>query len=111
MKNELQVAYCGLYCGNCFIKNSDVADKAKALTDTLDEVDFERYADGFANVNDALKPLSNYTDFREALRSLKALRCEHTCKQGGGSTSCGIRKCCVGKQIDGCWLCTICLLA
>lgn len=105
MQNEVQVAYCGLYCGDCFIKNSDVADKAKALADRLNEVHFERYANGFANVNSEFKPLLNYNGFYDALHSLNELRCEYACKQGGGSPSCKIRKCCEAKQIDGCWLC------
>ncbi|RLC58086.1 MAG: hypothetical protein DRH89_01965 [Candidatus Cloacimonadota bacterium] len=33
------------------------------------------------------------------------LRCRKTCRNGGENLFCKIRKCCLKKEIEGCWEC------
>lgn len=101
----LSISYCGLYCGNCFIRAGEIAELAKKLSNKLKESEFEKCAIGLSKIIKEFKPLSHYKDFYKALCSLDGLRCEKICKQGGGTTSCKIRECCINKEIDGCWLC------
>jgi hypothetical protein len=110
-KNEMTrkelslISYCGLYCGDCFIRVGKIADSAKQLSNELKKYKFEKYATGLSKVMKEFKPLYNYEKFYKTLRSLDGLRCEKTCRQNGGTTSCRIRECCINKGIDGCWLC------
>ena len=105
MKDKLLISYCGLYCGDCFIRKCEIADLAKELSEKLNQVHFEQYAEGLSNIISEFKPLSPYKKFFNALCSLDGLRCQKYCKQGGGSTSCKIRICCQKKNIEGCWQC------
>lgn len=99
------IAYCGLYCGDCFIRIGKIANLAKKLSNELKKVEFEKHAKGLSKLIKEFKPLSHYEKFYKALCSLDSLQCEKTCKQGGGTTSCRIRECCISKGIDGCWIC------
>jgi len=105
-KKEISsISYCGLYCGDCFIRVGKIAELAKKLSNELKVPKFEKYAMGLSKVIKEFKPLSHYKEFYKALCSLDGLRCEKICRQGGGTTSCKIRECCTDKGIDGCWLC------
>ena len=99
------ISYCGLYCGDCFIRVRKIADLAKQLSNELKECKFEKHAKGLSRLIKEFKPLSHYEKFYKALCSLEGLRCEKSCKQRGGTTSCKVRECCINKGIDGCWLC------
>ena len=39
-QNKHYIAYCGIYCGDCFIFKSEKADLAKELMEKFKEVDF-----------------------------------------------------------------------
>ena len=105
MSDDDLVAYCGLYCGDCNIRKGEIANLAKQLMDKLDEAHFEQEARGLAQMIDEMKALSYYEEFHDVLCALDKYRCSSVCKQGGGTQSCLIRKCCVQKRIEGCWLC------
>ena len=104
-QDESLVAYCGLYCGDCMIFKGEIADLAKELLDKFKESDFERVAHGLSELSSEFKALSHYQQCYETLCAMDVLRCHQICKQGGGSTSCKIRDCCIKKGIEGCWLC------
>ena len=98
------VAYCGLYCGECFAHKGTIADLARDLRKELRQAKFERTADFLASVP-FFKAFENYSQCYEVLGSMVKFRCKHTCKGGGGPPFCKMRKCCQKKGINGCWQC------
>ncbi len=100
------ISYCALYCGNCFIRMGRIADLSQQLLREFEMVEFSRWAGELSRLVPEMKPFENY---RECIGVLKAwdcgMRCVNYCKEGGGSGSCKIRKCCVERKLDGCWEC------
>ena len=94
------VAYCGLYCGDCFSYKGNVADLARDLRKELRQAKFERIAEGIP-----FEEFKHYKECYEVLGALVRLRCKNACKGGGGPPFCKMRKCCQKKGIDGCWEC------
>ena len=105
-QEENLVAYCGLHCGDCVIYGEGVANLSKGLLNKLEQSQFYRLATGLSKMFKQLKPLENYGEFCAVLAALDQVRCHWICGQGGGTTGCRIRSCCVDKNIDGCWLCS-----
>lgn len=103
MGNEELVAYCGLYCGDCFGCKGKIASLANELNKELKEVNFKKNADFFAEIPE-FKTFKNYDSFVELLETLEKLKCDG-CRSGGGPPFCEIRKCCGEKGIKGCWEC------
>ncbi|MDH4212021.1 MAG: DUF3795 domain-containing protein [candidate division WOR-3 bacterium] len=101
-ENKNLVAYCGLYCGDCFIFQGKIADLARDLRKELRRSKFSRFA---SMISRYFKPYKNYDTTYEVLGMMVRLRCKRTCHNGGGPPSCKIRSCCVKKEIDGCWKC------
>ncbi len=92
MKRDVKlVAYCGLYCPKCY--KMVVSQAAESLKDALENTHI------CGSVNDAS------AQFKAELSNLVSLRCPKVCKEGGGKQTCEIRKCCVGKHLNGCWEC------
>ncbi len=89
--NSYQVAYCGLYCPKCY--KMVVSNAAESLKNALENTHI------CGSIND---PSSQ---FKEELNNLVLLRCPKLCKEGGGNPDCIIRKCCIKKNIPGCWDC------
>lgn len=85
------VAYCGLYCPKCY--KMVVSDAAEFLKNALENT----HICGSAN--------SPSAQFKSELNNLISLRCPKVCKAGGGNSNCAIRKCCLKKNIAGCWDC------
>jgi hypothetical protein len=100
--NERLVAYCGLYCGDCFMRDGTVADMARDLRKKLREVEFGRVARALSGF---LKPLAEYDKCYAALGSMVRLRCRRPCTEGGGNPQCRIRLCVRRKGLRGCWEC------
>lgn len=98
-KKEL-IAYCGLYCGDCFGYKGKIADLARDLRKELRQEKFDIIVKGIP-----FKAFKNYKECYEVLGALVRLRCKNTCRGGGGNPFCKIRKCCQKKNIDGCWAC------
>ncbi len=93
------IAYCGLYCGDCFAYKGKIADLARDLRKELRQEKFDIIVKGIP-----FKAFKNYKECYDVLGALVRLRCKNTCR-GGGNPFCKIRKCCQKKNIDGCWEC------
>ncbi len=85
------VAYCGLFCPRCY--KMVVSEAAKILKNALE------------NTHICGSPNEPSIQFKEELNKLVGLRCPKLCKEGGGNPNCTIRKCCIKKNIAGCWEC------
>jgi len=99
------VAYCGLNCQDCHGFKGRISDLARDLRKELRE---ERY-DKFARMISAHgfgRALGKYDECYQALGAMVKFRCKKGCRDGGGSPYCEIRKCCKGKEIEGCWKCS-----
>ena len=101
MSTEL-VAYCGLYCGDCFNYKGEIADLSRDLRKKLRETRFDRHAPGLSKY---FKVFQDYDRAYEVLGAMVRLRCKRGCREGGGNPSCKIRLCCRQKGLVGCWEC------
>jgi len=107
MTKNKEVAYCGLYCGNCVIRNGKIGSLSIKMLEHIDTPEFQKLANGLPNVMpEMFCELKNYQSFLQTLTEVTNLDCEKICKNGGGSTECKIRRCCQMKSYDGCWECT-----
>ena len=88
------VAYCGLYCGDCFSFKGKVADLARDLRKELRESKFDKVAEGIP-----FKEFKHYAECYEVLGAMVRLRCKSGCRNGGGNPFCSIR------NVEGCWEC------
>ncbi len=105
MKKEKElVAYCGLYCGDCFSYQGKVADLARDLRKELRQTRFDLTAEFLSGIS-YFKVFENYPECYEVLGSLVKFRCKKACRGGGGPPFCKIRKCCEKKGLTGCWEC------
>ena len=104
IKERDLIAYCGLYCGDCFGYRGEIADLARDLRKELRQARFDKTAQ-FMSTFSFFKVFKNYPQCYEVLGALVKLRCRKTCKGGGGPPFCKMRKCCQKKGIDGCWEC------
>ena len=98
------VAYCGLYCGDCFGHKGKIADLARDLRKELRQAKFEKNADVMSTVS-FFEVFKNYRQCYDVLGALVKFRCKRACRGGGGPPFCKMRTCCQKKGIDGCWLC------
>ncbi|MCK4420702.1 DUF3795 domain-containing protein [candidate division WOR-3 bacterium] len=101
-ENKNSIAYCGLYCGECFNYKGEIADLARDLRKKLRE---EKISKAALELSKFFKPLKNYDTCYEVLGVMVRFRCRKTCKGGGGPPFCKIRKCCQKKGVEGCWEC------
>ncbi len=90
-KDKNLIAYCGLYCPSCY--KMVVSEAAESLKHALENTHI------CGSTNEPSKR------FKDELDNLISLRCPKVCKEGGGNPNCAIRKCCLGKNIAGCWEC------
>ena len=98
-----KIAYCGLYCGDCFIYEGKLADLARDLRKELRQSKFDKTAESLSAVP-FFKVFQNYPQCYEVLGAIVKFRCK-SCRDGGGPPFCKMRKCCLKKEIDGCWQC------
>ncbi len=96
------IAYCGLYCGDCFNYKGEIADLARDLRKKLRESKFECASEGLSKY---FKDFKDYETCYRVLGSMVRLRCKKACINGGGNPNCKIRKCCQKKEIRGCFEC------
>lgn len=94
------IAYCGLYCGDCFGYTGEVADLSRDLRKVLRKNRFEKIAGAIP-----FKEFKHYRECYEVLGALVKLRCKNACRGGGGNPFCKIRKCAQKRELDGCWEC------
>jgi hypothetical protein len=98
------IAYCGLYCGDCFGHKGTIADLARDLRKELRSNKFDKFAKEMAKYPFA-KVFENYQECYEVLGAMVKFRCKRTCKGGGGPPACKMRKCCQKNGYSGCWEC------
>ena len=98
------IAYCGLYCGDCFAHKGVVADLARDLRKELRQAKFDRIAQAMS-ASSFFAAYKNYPQCYEVLGAMVKFRCKRGCRDGGGPPFCKIRTCCQKKGIDGCWQC------
>lgn len=98
------IAYCGLYCGDCFAYQGKIADLARDLRKELRQAKFDKTAESLSEIP-FFATLKNYPQAYELLGALVKFRCRRTCRGGGGPPFCKMRKCSQKKGIDGCWQC------
>jgi hypothetical protein len=94
------VTFCGLHCADCYAFTGRVAQLAGELRALLQQYNFAAVSrvvpfDG----------LQHYAPADAFLEALTFMRCEKTCRGGGGNPACQIRQCCGEKGLDGCWEC------
>ncbi len=101
-----QVSYCGLHCGTCYLRNGHVADHVMSLLTELKAMRFEKWGPPLARMNPREFGAFRHTqDALDVLEAWNAMRCEKTCRSGGGSGDCRIRLCCKASDRPGCWEC------
>jgi hypothetical protein len=106
MSNDAQIAYCGLFCGDCIIRRDQIGKRAGELLQTIQTPKFQKLAIGLPVIlPDPFKALSKIDDCRNVLSAMSQLDCTRPCKMGGGSAECKIKVCCQQKNLTGCWEC------
>jgi hypothetical protein len=103
-ENENLIAYCGLYCGDCYNHKGAIADLARDLRKELRAANFEKSAEFLSTIS-FFKEFKHYKECYEVLGAMVRLRCNRVCRDGGGPPFCTIRKCCQKKELKGCWEC------
>ena len=67
------IAYCGRYCGDCFIYKGEIADLARDLRQKLRESEFDKASQGLSKY---IKPFQDYEKCYEVLGAMVGLRCD-----------------------------------
>jgi len=101
---ENLVAYCGLYCGECFARKGMIADLARDLRKELRRTRFDILAEAMSEVS-YFKVFKDYQPAYEVLGAMVKFRCKRGCRENGGNPGCKIRTCCRKKALTGCWEC------
>jgi len=100
------VAYCGLYCGDCIIRTGEMAELSSELLERMKRPEFRKLGMGLPKLMpEQFKGLENYEACYPALEAMSRFDCQKTCRDGGGSRACQIRDCCLEANIEGCWVC------
>jgi hypothetical protein len=102
-KKTNSFAYCGLDCADCVNHKGEIADMARDLRKKLREENFAQMAPGLSKF---FKSFQNYEICYEVLGAMVRMRCNRTCREGGGNPYCKVRLCCQKKEIDSCGECT-----
>jgi hypothetical protein len=106
MSSQSDVAYCGLFCGDCIIRTSELGSRAGQLLDAIKTDAFRKVATGLPQLMPELREgLAQYDPCCRALDAMRQLDCRRPCKNGGGSEACPMKQCCQTKAIAGCWQC------
>ena len=103
-KNEEAIAYCGLYCKDCFSYQGKIADLARDLRKELRTHRFDLTSSSLAELP-FFKEFADYEKCYKVLGAMVKLRCRKYCRNGGGNPFCAIQKCSEKKGYDGCWEC------
>ena len=98
------IAYCGIYCGDCYRNKGKIADLARDLRKELRQEKFDQTAETMSQIS-FFAAFKNYPQCYELLGEMVKFRCKRTCRGGGGPPVCKIRECSRKKGIDGCWQC------
>ena len=69
------IAYCGLYCGDCFGYRQKIADLARDLRMELRQSKFAKTAESLSEIS-FFKAYQNYPQCYEVLGAMVRLRCD-----------------------------------
>jgi hypothetical protein len=105
IQNGSFVGCCGMFCGDCIVRTSNIAKTANILLQKVTTDEFKTLVRGLPKVIPAYNKLNLYDQFCDFLSLISHLSCGKCCKEGGGIPNCAIRSCCQGKAIEGCWIC------
>lgn len=106
MNESDKVAYCGLFCGDCIIKDQKIGEMAQKVLKIIDTPEFQKLSNGLPIISsDVWGKLKHIHEVKPVLEAMCNLDCDRSCKEGGGGSSCEIRICCKGKNLSGCWEC------
>ena len=106
MGNRSEIAYCGLFCGACVIRNGRTAALSRELLDSMRTPEFLKLLEGLPRLKPELfQALKDQQACCRVLEAMIHLDCEATCRDGGGSSGCQIRECCRNNGVEGCWSC------
>jgi hypothetical protein len=72
------------------------------LLEILREIQFDKYAQIKSQGNEVFR---QYPVFMRILSEMAALECAIPCREGGGSSTCKIKRCVLEKAYAGCWDC------
>ncbi len=98
------VAYCGLYCGDCFWHTGKVGRLAGELSKEIRSSGYDQYA-RYVSRFPTGSGLKNFSRFQDVLTVMQVPGCTKTCRKGGCDPKCGFRQCCRAHGYDGCWQC------
>ena len=98
------IAYCGLYCGSCPCYTHTIANLARDLRKELRRSKCDKAAPALAKIP-AFKTFKHYQKGYDLLGTMMMFRCKESCRSGGGSAQCRIKKCVRKKELNGCWQC------
>jgi hypothetical protein len=106
MSDGAQTAYCGLFCGDCVIRRGKMAALSAELLREMENPEVQKLLKGLPkSMPDCFRAFDRIEDARGVLEAMLQLDCQRACKQGGGTTGCAIRECCLKKGYEGCWCC------
>jgi len=95
------VAYCGLYCGACAIRQGKFVEAAKQLQELCQAYGVAGWAPEMVGYVPAM---AGYGQFEGVLDWFTTFDCTD-CRAGGGNPDCKIRVCVKERGLDGCWAC------
>jgi hypothetical protein len=98
------VAFCGLYCGDCFWRKGAVSRLASELSAEIRRSGYDRYARYITRFPDG-KRFKDFDRFEKVLTVMQKPGCTRACREGGCDPKCGLRRCCQAQGHDGCWQC------
>jgi hypothetical protein len=108
MTYSSQVAYCGLFCGECIIRQGNIGKLCTDLLRIMKTPEFQKLAAGLPKIKpETYHSLERIDECYSVLEAMTNLDCEHICKEAGGTAGCKIRECCQKKGLDGCWECDL----
>jgi hypothetical protein len=99
-----KIAPCGLYCGDCFAHQGQIADLARDLRRELRAAKFEIFAAELSKVS-LFRDYEHYPEAYKVLGAMVRFRCKRGCRAGGGNPYCDMKKCNERKELTGCWEC------
>ncbi len=106
MNEADKVAFCGLFCGDCIIKDARIGELSHQMLYIINSPKFQKLEKGLPIISSEFwNELKHVQEAKPILESMCNLDCEHLCKDGGGTSSCEIRICCQNRNINGCWEC------
>lgn len=98
------IAYCGLYCGDCFWHTGEVNRLARELSRAIRSSGFDRYASYVRRFPSGRK-YRDFSRFEKVLAAIQISGCTRNCRDGGCDPKCRLRRCNISRGFDGCWHC------